>query len=131
MPSFTPTELEVMKILWEHGQLNPSQIQDKYSRPIKNAALRFQLKVLLEKGHITRQKIGKAYYYKPITARKGALKKMVRRMAEVYSKGSAAGFIAELIKSEKLSKEELLELKELADVKSLEKASKKKGGKKS
>ncbi len=62
MSSFTSTELEVMKILWEHGDLKPAQIQDRYCRPIKNAALRFQLKVLLEKGHITRQKIGKAYY---------------------------------------------------------------------
>ncbi len=129
MSSFTSTELEVMKILWEHGELKPAQIQDRYCRPIKNAALRFQLKVLLEKGHITRQKIGKAYYYKTLTPRKGSLKKMVRRMAEVYSKGSTAGFIAELIKTEKLSKEDLLELKELADIKSLEKASKKKGGK--
>ena len=131
MSSFTSTELEVMKILWEHGQLKPSQIQDRYSRPIKNAALRFQLKVLLEKGHVTRQKIGKAYYYKTLTPRTGSLKKMVRRMAEVYSKGSTAGFIAELIKNEKLSTEELLELKELAGVISLGKTSNKKGGKKS
>ena len=131
MSSFTSTELEVMKILWEHGELKPSQIQDKYCRPIKNAALRFQLKVLLEKGHITRQKIGKAYYYKVLTPRKGSLKKMVRRMAEVYSKGSTVGFIAELIKTEKLSEEDLLELKELAGVISLGKTSNKKGGNKS
>ncbi len=131
MPSFTSTELEVMKILWEHGELKPAQIQDRYSRPIKNAALRFQLKVLLEKGHITRQKIGKAYYYKALTPRKGSLKKMVRRMAEVYSKGSTAGFIAELIKNEKLSPEELLELKELAGDRSSEERSTKKGDDKS
>ena len=127
MSSFTPIELEVMKILWEHDELKPAQIQDRYSRPIKNAALRFQLKVLLDKGHITRQKIGKAYYYKALTPRKGSLKKMVRRMAEVYSKGSTAGLIAELIKTEKLSESELLELKKLATATSL----KKKGGKKS
>ena len=131
MSSFTSTELEVMKILWEHGELKPARIQDRYSRPIKNAALRFQLKVLLEKGHITRQKTGKAYYYKALTPRKGSLKKMVRRMADVYSKGSTAGFIAELIKTEKLSKDELLELKRLAVATSLEKILKKKGGKKS
>ncbi|GAH15611.1 unnamed protein product, partial [marine sediment metagenome] len=80
--------------------------------------------------HITRRKIGKAYYYKALTPRKGSLKKMVRRMAEVYSKGSTASFIAELIKNEKLSTEELLELKELAGVRSLGKTSTKKGGKK-
>jgi len=130
MSSFTSTELEVMKILWEHGELKPAQIQDRYSRAIKNAALRFQLKVLLEKGHITRQKIGKAYCYKALTPRKGSLKKMVRRMAEVYSQGSTAGLIAELIKTEKLSEKELRELKELAGVRSSGKTSTKKGGKK-
>ena len=130
MPSFTSTELEVMKILWEQGELKPAQIQDRYCRPIKNAALRFQLKVLLEKGHITRKKIGKAYYYEALTPRKSSLKKMVRRMAGVYFNGSTAGFIAELIKSEKLSSQELLELKELAGNRSLKKISPKKGGKK-
>ena len=50
MSSFTDGELEVMKILWEHGELKPSDIQDKYSRLIKNAALRFQLKILLHFG---------------------------------------------------------------------------------
>lgn len=129
MSSFTSTELEVMKILWDHGELKPSEIQERYCRPIKNAALRFQLKVLLEKGHITRTKVGKAYYYKALTPRKSSLRTMVQRMAGVYSKGSTAGFIAELIKSEKLSSEELQELKKLAENRSLQE-SPKKGGEK-
>lgn len=124
MASFTSTELEVMKILWEHGELKPAQIQERYSRPIKNAALRFQLKVLLEKGHITRQKVGKAYFYRALTPRKKSLKTMVRHMADVYFKGSSAGFIAELIKNEKLSPDELLKLKELAGDRFSEKSAK-------
>ena len=128
MSSFTSTELEVMKILWEHGELKPAEIQDRYSRPVKNAALRFQLKVLLEKGHITRRKVGKAFLYKALTPRSGTLRKMVRHMAGVYSQGSTAGLIAELIKTEKLSEQDLLELKALAGEKSVQKASEKKGG---
>ncbi len=124
MSSFTATELEVMKILWKHGELKPSEIQEKYSRDIKNAALRFQLKVLLEKGHVSRIKVGKAYYYQAITQRKNSLKTLVRRLVEVYANGSTAGFIAELIKNEKLSKEELLELEAVAKNKSREKSSK-------
>ncbi|MHC4526297.1 MAG: BlaI/MecI/CopY family transcriptional regulator [Planctomycetota bacterium] len=130
MASFTGTELEVMKILWEHGELKPSEIQDRYSRPIKNAALRFQLKVLLEKGHVARRKIGKAYYYQAATARQGAFKRMARRMAEVYCRGSAAGLIAELIKTEKLTKTEIRELQRVAEGKHSPKTAAKKGGKK-
>jgi len=131
MSTFTAGELDVMKILWEHGELKPSQIQDKYPRPIKNAALRFQLKVLLEKGHVTRRKIGRAYYYKAATARQGAFKKMARRMAQIYSRGSVAGLIAELVKTEKLSPQEIRQLQELAEAKHTPKTTRKKGGKKS
>lgn len=117
MASFTKGESEIMRILWEHGEQKPSEIQDKYPRKIKNAALRFQLRVLLEKGHVSRHKVGKAYYYKAETARKGAFKKMAQRMADLYCRGSAAGLIAELIRTEKLTEKEVQELKELAEAK--------------
>ena len=113
MSSFTAGESDVMTILWEHGSQKPSEIQTRHPRHIKNAALRFQLKVLLEKGHISRRKTGKAYYYRAITHRKGAFRKMARRMAESYCQGSTAGLIAELIKTEKLSEEEIIELRRL------------------
>ena len=130
MTSFTASESEVMRILWEYGELKPSQIQEKYGRPIKNAALRFQLRVLLEKGHVTRRKIGKAYYYKAVTAQRGAFKKMARRMAEIYCRGSAAGLIAELVKTEKLTEDEIRQLQQLAEAKHIPKTPRKKGGKK-
>ena len=131
MAIFTTSEANVMKILWEHGELKPSEVQDRYPRPIKNSALRFQLRVLLEKGHVTRRKVGNAYFYKPATGRQGALKRMARRMAEIYCRGSAAGLIAELIKTEKLTKQEIQELQRLAQAKHSGKASFKKGGNKS
>ena len=121
MTSFTAGESEVMRILWDYGEQNPSEIQERYPRPIKNAALRFQLKILLEKGHIARCKRGRAYYYRAVTPRKGAFKKMVQRMAEIYCQGSTAGLIAELIKTEKLSDEEIQTLKQLAENKRISK----------
>ena len=130
MSSFTAGESEMMRILWDYGEQKPSEIQDKHPRRIKNAALRFQLKILLEKGHIARRKIGKAYYYKAVTQRRGAFKKMVQRVAEIYCQGSTAGLIAELIRSEKLSEEEIRELRQLAEDKRIGRL-KEKGDKKS
>ena len=40
MAHFTAGEMEVMRILWEHGELKPAEIQTHFPRPIKNAALR-------------------------------------------------------------------------------------------
>jgi len=132
MAIFTTSEANVMKILWEHGELKPSEIQERYPRPIKNSALRFQLRVLLNKGHVSRRKVGNAYFYKASTGRVGAFKRMARRMAEIYCRGSAAGLIAELITNEKLTKDEIRELQELAQAKdSGEELFNKKGGRKS
>ena len=131
MTTLTHGELEVMRILWEHGELKPLEIQEKYPRPIKNAALRFQLRVLLEKKHVKRRRIGKAYAYRPATPKTGAFKTMVRRMADVYCEGSATGLIAELIKSEKLSAKDIDELKQFAQAEGRVGKTRKKGGKKS
>ena len=100
------------------------------SRPIKNAALRFQLRVLCEKGHLTRRRIGKAYYYKAVTPRRRTFRSMARRMAEIFFGGSAAGLIAELIKTEGLSEKEFGEIERLAAAMNTGESSKrKKGGK--
>ena len=114
MESLTAGELEVMRILWEGQELKPAEIQERYPRAIKNAALRFQLKVLLAKGHVARRKVGKAFYYKAVTRRKRAFRHMARRMAEAFCGGSATGLIAELIESERLSAEDIRQLREFA-----------------
>ncbi len=126
-PSFTSGELEVMQVLWAHEPLKPEEIQELFSRPIKNAALRFQLKLLLEKEHVGRIKNGKAYYYHAITTRDSSLQKMVKRMSEVFSQGSIKGLIAELVAAENLSPQDLEELKQFAQQKNAATDKRKKG----
>jgi BlaI family penicillinase repressor len=115
MPRFTPGELAVMQILWEHGELKPRQIQDLFPEPIKNPALRSYLGILVEKGHVTRQKVGKAFHYRAVTRRNSAFRTSIRELVNAYCEGSAKNLILNLIRAEKLSKSELLELKRLAD----------------
>jgi len=130
-PIFTSGELEVMQVLWEHGELNPTELQERFPRPIQNAALRFQLKLLLEKNHVQRHKKGKAYYYRALTTRDSSLKTMAKRMSDVFCQGSAKGLIAALVAHEKLSEKDIEELKQFALGKSAPKKEKRKAGKKS
>lgn len=115
MPQFTPGELSVMRILWEHGELKPSDVQEHFPSPIKNPALRSYLRILLEKGHVDRRMVGKAYYYKAVTHRQSAFHSTVREITEAFCEGSAKNLILNLIRSEKLSKADLIALKRLAD----------------
>ncbi len=113
MARLTEGEMEVMQVLWERGEMNPSDIQDRFPRPISNMALRSVLRVLMEKGHVKRKKKGRAYYYQAKTAREQAMKKTIRRMADVFAGGSPLALIAQIVKSEKLSEKHIQELQEI------------------
>jgi hypothetical protein len=49
MPQMTPGELKVMRLLWEHGEMKPADLQGRFPEPIKNPALRFYLTTLVER----------------------------------------------------------------------------------
>ena len=115
MPRFTPGELKVMKLLWEHGELKPSELQDRFPEPIKNPALRSFLTILLEKGHVVRRRVGRAYYYKAVTRSRSALRTMLGELVDTYFGGSVQALVMNIIKAERLSEDELLKLKQLAD----------------
>ncbi len=114
MNSLTPGELEVMEVLWQHGSLKPAEILEHLDRPLTNPALRSVLRVLLEKGHVTRRKNGKAYHYRSRKAAPIAFKKMTERLADIFCGGSSFELIAQLIKSENLSEGDLRRLQKIA-----------------
>ncbi len=117
MPQFTKGELEVMRILWEHGELKPAEIQKRFPWELKNPSLRSYLTILLDKGHVGRRRIGKAFFYKAKTRRDSAFRSMVRDVTRVCCDGSVEVLLCQLIRSEKLSEEDLLELKRLSEEK--------------
>lgn len=117
MTDLNRNELEALRVLWEHGPLKPGEIQDHFGWPIENATLRSVLRVLVEKGQARRRKEGKAFYYRATASRRGVLSNMARRMALVFTGGSAADLIAQLIRQERLSPEEIDELRRIAQEK--------------
>lgn len=115
MDKFSESELQIMKLLWLHGEMKPAELQELHSSPIKNSALRFTLSVLMEKGHIKRRQIGKAFHYRAITKRSVTFRKSLKEMIDVFFEGSTDSLLMTLIKSEKLSEDDLLTLKQMAE----------------
>jgi predicted transcriptional regulator len=114
MARFTAGEMEVMRILWEYGELKPAEIQKHFSRPIKNAALRSYLTILVEKGHLARRGKGKAFYYRPKTKRESTFRSMLRDLVDTFCGGSSEALLCHLLAKEELSEAELLDLQRLA-----------------
>ena len=115
MSHLNRNELEALRVLWDLGELKPGEIQDQFSWEIDNGTLRSVLRILMGKGHVARLKSGKAYLYKARRTRKGVLSRMAKSMAQVFSEGSTAGLIAQLIEAEKLSPEEIDKLRKIAE----------------
>ena len=109
MAQFTAGEMEVMRILWEHGELKPAEIQKHFPRSIKNAALRSYLTILVEKGHLVRRSKGKAFYYRPKTKRESTFRTMLGELVNTFCGGSSEALLCHLMAKEQLSAEELLE----------------------
>jgi BlaI family transcriptional regulator, penicillinase repressor len=115
MPRFTPGEMEVMRILWEHGELKPAEIQGHFSRTIKNAALRSYLTILHDKGHVARRRKGNAFYYRAKTKRESTFRSMLSDLVNTFCNGSVEALLCHLLAKEKLSPEELLQLQRMAE----------------
>jgi BlaI family transcriptional regulator, penicillinase repressor len=114
MDALNRNELEALRVLWERGESKPAEIEVEFSWPIDNGTLRSVLRVLMDKGLVARRKAGKAYVYEATKSREGVMSRMARNMAHVFSGGSTAGLIAQLIKTEQLSPEDLAELRRIA-----------------
>ena len=114
MVKFTDGELEVMRVLWEHGEMKPAEIQEVFPRSIKNAALRSYLTILVEKGHVSRRAKGKAFYYRAKTPQESTFRSMLGDLVDTFCGGSTEALLCELLAKEKLSENELLELQRLA-----------------
>ncbi len=108
------TELETLGILWADAPLKPAEIEAAFSRPIENATLRSVLRGLVERGYLTRERVGKAYFYSPAMTAGAVRKGLTERLASVFAAGSRFGLIAQLIKDEKLDPEQLRELERIA-----------------
>jgi predicted transcriptional regulator len=117
MSQLTPGELSVMRLLWTHGEMKPAEIQKLFPEPIKNPALRSHLTILTNKGHVTRRKVGKAFFYKAVTPQKSAFRTVLRDFVDNYCGGSVQALLLNVIQSEKLSRDEIAELQRLAEAK--------------
>ncbi len=116
MDNLTPGELEVMQVLWNADRpLKPADIQSLFPRPIRNAALRSALLVLLDKGHVARRREGRAFLYSASTRPTRELRRMTRKLAELFCGGSTRELIAQMVRTERLSPTDIDQLRRIVE----------------
>jgi len=64
---------------------------------------------------VVRRRVGKAYFYRAKTRRESTFRSMIADLARICCNGSVEALLCQLIRSEKLSEEDLIELKHVAE----------------
>ena len=102
MISLNDNELEALRILWEHGDLKPADIQDRFSWPIENATLRSVLVNLVAKKQANRRLQGKAFFYSARVPKATMLKSTLHTLARIFAGGSRQELVMQLMETSDL-----------------------------
>jgi predicted transcriptional regulator len=100
-------ELEALRILWEHGELKPAEIQSRFAWPIENATLRSVLVNLVAKKHITRRLQGKAFFYAACVHKATMLDTTMQTLARIFAGGSRQELVIQLLEKSDLKPADL------------------------
>ena len=113
----TDGELEILQFLWSEGPsgLNAIWSDNKERRPVANTTVATMLKVMLDKGLVSRRKGPRGFLW---TARKSRAKTaggMVDGLIDRVFDGSASRLVAHVLDESRVSREELDEIRRLID----------------
>ncbi len=111
-------ELEVLTTLWDHGPLTVRQVlrhlHDAGRRVAYTTVLTF-LTRLEQKGFVRSNKSSIAYVYRANVTRDRVRKSRVKELVQDLYDGAAGPLVLQLVKTGKLSPEEVSELHKLID----------------
>ena len=113
----TPAEWKVMKIVWGHKSCAARDVyQEAGTRhSMTPSTVKTHLRRLVEKGHLSTQRVGNSFLYTPTRPALRSLKTAADRLLENALEGTTGPLLAYMLKKSKISREELDELRALLD----------------
>jgi BlaI family penicillinase repressor len=112
-------QLRIMQVLWDSGRAGAREITEELSRegPIAHSTVQTLLRKLEAKGAVTHDVEERVFLYRPLVARDKVTKTATRDLIDRVFGGSASGLIAYLLRSERVPRAELEEIRKLIDEK--------------
>ena len=115
LPRLSPSETEILRLVWQRGQATVQQICDKLParRRIAYATVQTLLRRLEKKGYIKHTNQGKAHLFYPAVKRQEVIGRSVRDFVDKLFGGDPIPLVQYLAKHGKISPEDIDELKSL------------------
>jgi BlaI family transcriptional regulator, penicillinase repressor len=119
LPKPTEVELELLRILWEHGPATVRDLHEAVSRqrPVVYTSVLKILQIMTEKGLVQREESGKAHIYRAAVSQEDTQNQLLRDLSERLFSGSAAQLAMHALSMEPASAEELEEIRNLIEQK--------------
>jgi BlaI family transcriptional regulator, penicillinase repressor len=116
-PVLTPQELAIMKVVWRLEKATVRDVHEKLRarRDVAYTTVMTMMKILEEKGYLTKTTSERAYEYRPAQPRNQVLGAMVRDFLDRVFDGAAAPLLLHLAKDGRLSKEERQLIRRIAE----------------
>lgn len=113
-PQLTRLELQIMEVLWRIGSGTVQEVQNSMpGEPLAYTTVQTMLNILARKARVKRKLFGKAYTYKPILSREGAVKEALIDVVDRMFGGSVEALVMNLLKTKQLNPKKVAELNEL------------------
>ncbi len=113
----TRREQQIMDALYRLGEGTANEIVEELPDQPANATVRTLLRILEEKGAVKHKQEGKRFIYRPAVAKRSAAATALRKVLDVFFKGSVEDALAAHLADpkNKLSQNELDALQKLID----------------
>jgi len=116
-PRPTPAELEILRVLWQHGPRTVREVQEQLEqeRPTGYTTVLKLLQIMTDKGLVRRDESARAHVYAAKAPEETTQKQLVRDLVDRAFGGSASQLVLHALSTRKSSKEELSQIRELLD----------------
>jgi len=113
----TPSELEILDILWERKKATVREVFDEISkrRPTTYTTVLKFMQIMQEKGLVMRDESEKAHVYRPKHSQRHTQTKLVGSLLERAFRGSALSLVQHVLETKPTTREELAAIRQLID----------------
>lgn len=117
-PPISDAELEVLKVLWEHGQMTVREVEKQLRRQKKRWAYTTILTLLSrlrEKGYVEADRSSPAHIFRAAVSRQQLLEHGLVELADRICDGTASPLVHALVNAQRLSPADIAHLRKLLD----------------
>jgi BlaI family penicillinase repressor len=109
----TPSELEVLNILWELQEANTQTVNTRLNlqRQVGYTTTLKTMQVMVEKGLLDRRKEGKSHIYFPLIQESIAKGNLLTKFVNNTFGGSASNLMMQLLGNQNVSQDEMAQIK--------------------